>query len=638
MKSQIEVSVIIPTFNRELLLQGCLDSLSSQTFPKHKFEVIVVDDCSNYDVSRLIKHSKIKDISLVSCRHHSGKPGFVRSLGIKKSKGRVIAFIDDDFVANPDWIEKIVYYHKQFKQELIIQGGLDVYYKYHLIGLLWKFILDVNIEKKIARHDGKIYISLLGTGNFSVKKKFFDMFFLMEFPITREDELLRRRLDTQNVKILFIPEIKAFNKRKDSVFSFLKQSYVYGLGDCQLKNILGKHYKNTSVSLISFSTIRKLVKRFGIKSIVLFFLLLMKNFAHFLGTLRLRTSSKTALIIGIRHLETRIKTLFHIGLPLPTNITIGTTSRCNYRCVKCGIWEENNKDFLSREEIKHIILKLKNWLGSFVFTISGGEPMLRKDIYDVISFCTQNGIMTHLLTNGSLLNSKSMQKLESSGLSFLSVSLESVNPEIHDSIVGAKGSCEHLKNVIRLSKDFSFKTFISTVLMKENLESIKSLVEFVDSYSNGIRFQCLTQKPYHDKTYNQYWYKNNPSWPNSNEVDKIFNTIKSMKKSKILNSEKQLRLMKQYFLNNKSVSMRCFVGNQNFLISYRGDVKYCYSFPPIGNILEDNPRKIWSSQQAKKQRKQIYYCKDKCVLLNCNYQDSFLHKIKKFISVTRRFA
>ena len=152
MKSQIEVSVIIPTFNRELLLQGCLDSLSSQTFPKHKFEVIVVDDCSNYDVSRLIKHSKIKDISLVSCRHHSGKPGFVRSLGIKKSKGRVIAFIDDDFVANPDWIEKIVYYHKQFKQELIIQGGLDVYYKYHLIGLLWKFILDVNIEKKPVDH------------------------------------------------------------------------------------------------------------------------------------------------------------------------------------------------------------------------------------------------------------------------------------------------------------------------------------------------------------------------------------------------------------------------------------------------------------------------------------------------------
>ncbi|NQU99081.1 glycosyltransferase [Candidatus Woesearchaeota archaeon] len=638
MRPQIEISVIIPTYNRPSHLKFCLESLSKQSFSQNHIEVIVVDDCSNYDVSKLIKDSEIKNVSLVSCKYHSGKPGFVRDQGVRFANGEILAFIDDDFVADTGWVEKIVFYHKKFKKELIIQGGLDVYYKKDFLSLLWKFILAVNVDKKVFKQNGRFYTDLLGTGNFSVKKQLFKKFSLTGFSTTREDELLRRQLKRHDIKILFVPEIKAFNIRRDTVLAFLKQSYYYGFGDSQLKNILGKKYRNNSVSLMSPSTLRILLKKFGIKSIVFFFLILLKNVAYFLGTIQLRTSAKTAFVLGLRYFSNRIKILLHIGLPKPTNITIGTTSRCNYYCVKCGIWEENKKDFLSREEIKHIILKLKNWLGSFVFTISGGEPMLRKDIYDIISFCTQNGIMTHLLTNGSLLNSKSMQKLESSGLSFLSVSLESVNPEIHDSIVGAKGSCEHLKNVMRVSKDFSFKTFISTVLMKENLESIKSLVEFVDSYSNGIRFQCLTQKPYHDKTYNQYWYKNNPSWPNSNEVNKIFNTIKSMKKSKILNSERQLRLMKQYFLNNKPVSVRCFVGNQNFLISYRGDVKYCYSFLPIGNILEDNPRKIWSSQQAKKQRKQIYYCKNKCVLLNCNYQDSFLHKIKKFISVTRRFA
>ncbi|MBU1031028.1 MAG: glycosyltransferase [Nanoarchaeota archaeon] len=629
----IIISVIIPTYNRPFLLKECLNSLMIQSYLQDKFEVIVVDDCSNYEVSSIINNCRIKNINLIKNKKHSGKPGFVRSIGVNNSKGKIIAFIDDDFVASNDWIKNIVHYHESYKKELVIQGGLDNYDKKNIFGLLWKFILDLNIENKIEIIDDITYIDLLGTGNFSVKKKLFDYFSFDECPVTREDELLRRQLRMSGIKILFAPEIMVFNKRKDSLFSFLKQNFWYGVGDSQLKAIFGRTYHNESVSLINLSIMRKLVNRFRLKSVIIFFLIIMKNIVHFFGTLRLRSSFKTALILGIRHFSMKKAMYFNIDSCKPINVVLALTGTCNYHCVKCGIWEEKNKDVLSTDDVKKIILKLKKWLGSFIFVISGGEPMLRKDLFEIISFCNQNNILTHLVTNGSLLNQKSMRRLESSGLSFLSISLESTNPKIHDSIVGIKGSCEHLNNTIKLSRNYSFKTFISIVLMKQNLEEIKSLVRFADSYSDGIRFQCLTQKPYHDVSYNPSWYKECDLWPESSSVKQSFKFLLDLKSTKILNSKKQLKLMRNYFLDSDCELVQCVSGYQNFLISFKGDVKLCYNHPSIGNILKNDPATIWQSSNAKTLRRKINGCNNRCALLNCNFQDSLLHKIKSFIRI-----
>ena len=137
-----------------------------------------------------------------------------------------------------------------------------------------------------------------------------------------------------------------------------------------------------------------------------------------------------------------------VGINKPRNVVLSLTGRCNYKCVKCGIWEEKNTDLLYSQDVKAILFKLKKWLGSYILVISGGEPLLRKDIFEIIRFCNENNIVTHLLTNGYLLNKKTLSMLDSSGLSYMSISLESLDSKIHDSIVGLKGSCEKIKRAI----------------------------------------------------------------------------------------------------------------------------------------------------------------------------------------------
>lgn len=103
------VSVVVPTHNRKELLEKCLNSLFNQTYPREKYEVIVVDDGSNDGTEKLVKKFSRKAI----CRLRYFKqeklgPAKARNLGIKNAKEEVVAFIDDDCIANEDWLGHLI--------------------------------------------------------------------------------------------------------------------------------------------------------------------------------------------------------------------------------------------------------------------------------------------------------------------------------------------------------------------------------------------------------------------------------------------------------------------------------------------------------------------------------------------------
>ena len=99
------VSVIIPLYNSERLIEKTLDSVLSQTYKN--IEVLIVDDCStdkSYDiVSRIAKNDK--RVILLQNKVNSGA-AVARNYGLKKSKGRYIAYIDADDLWNSDKLEK----------------------------------------------------------------------------------------------------------------------------------------------------------------------------------------------------------------------------------------------------------------------------------------------------------------------------------------------------------------------------------------------------------------------------------------------------------------------------------------------------------------------------------------------------
>jgi len=103
------VSVVVPTFNRADLVERCLEALAEQTY--RPLEVVVVDDCSTDETSRALAefaaaHADMDLVLLRNEQQRGANPS--RNRGIDASRGELIAFEDDDCIAEPDWIEQLV--------------------------------------------------------------------------------------------------------------------------------------------------------------------------------------------------------------------------------------------------------------------------------------------------------------------------------------------------------------------------------------------------------------------------------------------------------------------------------------------------------------------------------------------------
>src|ERR1700719_4209199 len=94
-------SVIVPTYNRSLELEKCLEALSSCR--ENDVEIIVVDDCSKTDVRTIAQRFEVLHLS---CAQHGG-PAAARNLGVKHATGQIIVFVDADVLVRPDLLHII---------------------------------------------------------------------------------------------------------------------------------------------------------------------------------------------------------------------------------------------------------------------------------------------------------------------------------------------------------------------------------------------------------------------------------------------------------------------------------------------------------------------------------------------------
>ncbi|HJM30119.1 MAG TPA: GTP 3',8-cyclase MoaA, partial [Candidatus Thalassarchaeaceae archaeon] len=125
-----------------------------------------------------------------------------------------------------------------------------------------------------------------------------------------------------------------------------------------------------------------------------------------------------------------------LGRPL-RDLRISVTDRCNFRCPYCmprGKFSEDHtflprRAFLSFDEIEKVVLACME-LGLEKVRLTGGEPLLRPDLPDLVSLLSKHKIDLALTTNGSLLR-RNAQSLADAGLSRVTVSLDALDDEVH---------------------------------------------------------------------------------------------------------------------------------------------------------------------------------------------------------------
>ncbi len=145
-----DVTVVMPTYNQANILCNTLWSLDCQTYPRHKYQVVVVDDGSDDNTLQLLQQSAVNNLELISYPKNMGA-GHARNLGWQAGTGELIIFCDSDFILTPLFIESHVRTH-QGEEHLAVSGmGQWNYVLTYDYGPLWSDYQKNLLEKEYSR-------------------------------------------------------------------------------------------------------------------------------------------------------------------------------------------------------------------------------------------------------------------------------------------------------------------------------------------------------------------------------------------------------------------------------------------------------------------------------------------------------
>jgi len=172
----------------------------------------------------------------------------------------------------------------------------------------------------------------------------------------------------------------------------------------------------------------------------------------------------------------------------PVAARINLNNRCAYRCTYCNVWNTPTKE-MTTKEVFSLIDQLKK-LGTERISISGGEPMLRKDIGKIISYCKKQKISTDMNTTGFAFDRRIGEIRD---LDLIKFSLDG-NEESHDPVRG-KGTFRKTMNSIEIACKNKMKfSFAATLTRKStNVENIDFLLQLSKRYNTFTAFQPLKE-------------------------------------------------------------------------------------------------------------------------------------------------
>ncbi|MBU1738365.1 MAG: radical SAM protein [Proteobacteria bacterium] len=295
------------------------------------------------------------------------------------------------------------------------------------------------------------------------------------------------------------------------------------------------------------------------------------------------------------------------------------TDRCNLRCAMCGDqWRaEQNADrqLLSFEDLENLVAAAKR-LHTLVISITGGEPLLRPDIFRILKLIKEAGIAANICTNGTLLNEECVRKLTATSLKSISVSLDSGDALIHDTLRGKTGAFHSTVAGIKLLRKAlpELSININCTISRKNFREMPEMVLLAaDLGCNKISFA-----PIHTNLQHQHR-------PEEQFDDLIFSEedLKELKGeiagSKKLAAEKGIRTSSDIFLGSITDFYHeplrwhdCYAGYASCAVSPWGEVSPCVDLPSTLDLHEKSLDTIWRSAEFQQLRNKVDSCAGRC--------------------------
>jgi len=156
-----------------------------------------------------------------------------------------------------------------------------------------------------------------------------------------------------------------------------------------------------------------------------------------------------------------------------------TTNRCNLKCVHCyaGAEAEPKAGELSTAEGKRLLDDLAEY-GAPVVLFSGGEPLVREDLAELVAHAADAGIRPVLSTNGTLLTGERVEELKAAGLAYAGVSVDGLAAR-NDEFRGVEGAFESAVEGIETCLDAGLKTGLRYTVTEQNVEDLDGVVDLL---------------------------------------------------------------------------------------------------------------------------------------------------------------
>ena len=165
----------------------------------------------------------------------------------------------------------------------------------------------------------------------------------------------------------------------------------------------------------------------------------------------------------------------------PVYVKVKLFFGCNLKCAMCNHWRETREPPLSIERFRDVLTELAE-LGCRKIHFSGGEPLLRPHVPNLVAHATQLGLRVTITTNGTLVDKEVAKRLVEAGLRGVNVSIDSPDRKLHDRIRGERGAFKKAAQAVKYFRRYARKGKISirlnTVVGRYNYLSLAPLADF----------------------------------------------------------------------------------------------------------------------------------------------------------------
>jgi MoaA/NifB/PqqE/SkfB family radical SAM enzyme len=321
-----------------------------------------------------------------------------------------------------------------------------------------------------------------------------------------------------------------------------------------------------------------------------------------------------------------------LGRPLcgPVLGTLMVTYRCNFHCAMCDMplqaaaaAREGREEF-DTGSFRTIIGEFAR-LGVPGIGFTGGEPLLRPDIFELLACTRQHGMIAHLNTNGWLLGEEEAKRIIEIGVDSVNVSLDGATPATHDRIRNCRGAFERATSAVarlhRLNKLTGSRVRVKTVAVidETNLDEVPELIRL----SRELGADCVEVIP------RQPFAGNGPPADEAllQRVDRLVDHLREAARSgvKLENSPAHLGLFRRSFAGLPT-PVPCSAGYNSLAVDCYGRVFPCVPWinwgKAIATVRPGGLERLWYSPEYRQHRAATAACRD--CYLNCQTELNLL--------------